>query len=436
MKEFQEYFNTPRTTESRKEYIKNLSFEKYIELICMTLNKAGFKKKIRDYDENYKYENYDPYIDIIIVDVIKDHKALDYLKKVQLLDNGRCPECGNTMRNEYKFTSGFNPKASYYICKKCYKEGEFLQRTSTSNKRNSGCMIALSIVFIIIFIGSFLSCNQQQNNKTIPSDKSINRDKDYYESKEYQTFSDYQFAVKCPVILKDVSMQSNDDFDFNYAGSIDDTFYQIMIIKLPAGYKDYSTNEIKFMLKERFSQQGGGENVLFGEEDLPAYLLNDYSQEGHKGRGIAVYRNGKIYVFNVMTTADLDNKFNSFTNNIKFINNEDANSYNKVQEENHNSTKYAVAVINYKESYQKIKKSYPFSGEEEESYKLVWDISNVLEVSSNLTKNDKQRLLDDRFENKMVYIGKNILIDKELYLFDSYSEASKFMVEKRRLYNE
>ncbi len=152
---------------------------------------------------------------------------------------------------------------------------------------------------------------------------SVSKDEDYYSSKEYQVFNEYHLAVKCPATLKDVSMQSNDDFDFNYAGSTDDTFYQIMIIKIPVGRLGMSIEDEKAFLKQMFGSQGGGKPVLWGEEQLPAYLLDDYVQNGYTGRGIAVARNGRIFAFNVMAKGGLDAKFNSFTNSVQFLDKQD-----------------------------------------------------------------------------------------------------------------
>lgn len=156
IQEYQEYFNTPMTKESRAKFIKKMSFEKYVELMCITLNKAGFKKEIRGSDGNYKEVSYEPFLDLIIVDVIKDYKALNYLKKVELLDNGRCPECGNTMNNTYKFISGLNQASSYYICSKCYHDGLRIQR-SFNPKGNNGCMLVLFVTFILSSVIGFIS---------------------------------------------------------------------------------------------------------------------------------------------------------------------------------------------------------------------------------------------------------------------------------------
>ena len=292
------------------------------------------------------------------------------------------------------------------------------------------CGIAIVILIVLIVYEGVKDKNKLTQTENTHSTQ-------YVTNEEYQVFEEFQFKVKCHATLEDVSNRSNDDFDFNYAGSSDDTFYQVMIVKIPAGRLDLTREEENEFLIEMFENKGGGKSVLWGDDSYPAYLLNDYTQEGHRGRSIAVARKGKIYVFNVITKGDLDARFNSFTNNVIFINNneETNSSHDKVEKGLYNPTKYAIAIINYKESYQKIKVS-PFSEEEKESYRLIWDISKVLEVPSNISEDDKQRLLDGRFENKIAPIGVNILIDKELYLFNTYSEASNFMVERRKLHYE
>lgn len=113
-----------------------------------------------------------------------------------------------------------------------------------------------------------------------------------------QSFPQYSFSIRCPVVLKDVSIQSNDDFDFNYAGNTSDAFYQIIIIKLPPKYINNSSD-----IEELFIRQGGGKHTVFGSERLPAYQLNDYTHEGYRGRGLTVVRNDLMYTFNVMSSS-------------------------------------------------------------------------------------------------------------------------------------
>lgn len=195
-------------------------------------------------------------------------------------------------------------------------------KTNTEN-----LIIATALVLLIgLILGATLSekkdleTNYEENSTTLNQKSKANNSSSSSNILKHQTFPEYQFAIKCPAILKDASKQSNDDFEFNYAGGIGDTFYQIMIVRVPAGRKDMTKEQYKSFLKETFGKQGSGKHVLWGEEELPAYLLDDYIQNGYKGRGIAVARNGMIYTFNIMAKDNIDSKFNSFTNNVIFFN--------------------------------------------------------------------------------------------------------------------
>jgi hypothetical protein len=167
--------------------------------------------------------------------------------------------------------------------------------------------------------GKNLSAVRTTDKETAEEPVPTGKDAAYYKSKGYQIFAEYQVAVKCPATLQDISKRSKEDFDLNYAGHTDDSFYQVMIFKLPAGRADMSKEEEKAFMKDMFSRSQGGKSVVWGDEELPAYLFDDYVQKGLDGRGIAVSRNGKVYAFNVITKGDLNVKFNAFTNNVRFL---------------------------------------------------------------------------------------------------------------------
>lgn len=187
-------------------------------------------------------------------------------------------------------------------------------------KRKDTGILPISIV-VILFIVFMIYMAKKEKKDSIE----VMHTTQSLANEEYQVFEEFQFKVKCPAILNDVSSNSSDDFDFNYAGSTDETFYQIMIVRIPAGRFDLTREEEKEFLIKMFAAKGGGKSVLWGDDNYPAYLLDDYTQEGYKGRGIAVAREGYIYTFNVITKSDLDATFNSFTNNVKFINNTKVN---------------------------------------------------------------------------------------------------------------
>jgi hypothetical protein len=159
--------------------IENISHQQFVSLICQELNEAGYKIKRIAGGESV-YEEYEAHEDIVIVDVIKDTTALKYLKDIGLLDNGKCPQCGNLMNNKYTFTSGFSPYGSYYICKNCFDKGKSMQGGSKGQKGNSGCLLFV-LIFIISSFYLLLSCNdinKTSNNTVFKKDLSAKITKD------------------------------------------------------------------------------------------------------------------------------------------------------------------------------------------------------------------------------------------------------------------
>lgn len=72
---------------------------------------------------------------------INDAKAMDYLKSIGLVNNGRCPICGSPIKGvPSRFTSGMNPNLNFHICSSCRREG---QRISINPSNNFGCILAL-----------------------------------------------------------------------------------------------------------------------------------------------------------------------------------------------------------------------------------------------------------------------------------------------------
>ena len=140
------------------EQIQEISFDKYMALIAKELNDEGFRVK----NNRGEASKYSPDEFLIDVDVIKDENALNYLKRIKLIDNGRCPKCGNVMnKNKYTFTNRFNPNASYYICKSCYNKGLNLQRAFNPSSNNKGCLLFI-LLLIISSCCILSSCREQR----------------------------------------------------------------------------------------------------------------------------------------------------------------------------------------------------------------------------------------------------------------------------------
>ena len=171
--------------------------------------------------------------------------------------------------------------------------------------------LALTLLSVII-----LACADAQTH-----------DASYYRSKGYQVFERFRLAVKAPVKLFDISDQAQGDFAMNYGGIVDDgkstmAAYQIMITSLPHGYLDYSESEIKVLvdnlIKDKVSGFNNVKKIYFGEDDCPGYSM-ETSIYGYKQKSVMFYRNGHIYAISVISNYQLEQRFNQFTNGVKFF---------------------------------------------------------------------------------------------------------------------
>lgn len=77
----------------------------------------------------------------------------EHLKKVGLLNNGRCPMCGEPIYgNPGRFTSGCDYNAHFQICQNCVNKG---RRTSVNPANRQGCIIALLFLPYYLIKGLF-----------------------------------------------------------------------------------------------------------------------------------------------------------------------------------------------------------------------------------------------------------------------------------------
>lgn len=206
----------------------------------------------------------------------------------------------------------------FYLCILTIVKTDHLSMCCFKNEflLNRYCYCFFSIIaFISLFIFGHSAYGQSVKNAA------------YYQAKGYQVFPEYGFAIKAPVTLEDVSSLSDGDFALNYAG-VQDTnapsscFYQIMISKLPAGYKNYSekeiTGKVKEMLKEQMSRFKAVQPIFFSENSYVGYV-GETTFNGKKQKGVMFYRDGCIYALTVISNSMLESRFNTFTNAIKFF---------------------------------------------------------------------------------------------------------------------
>lgn len=181
----------------------------------------------------------------------------------------------------------------------------------------------------MFFLTSYQCNHSSQNKINIEklSNEQITKDISYYKSKDYQIFSDYGFVIKAPCVLKDISMQSQGDFALNYGGIFNEdnpsklVAYQLTIVQLPASYLHMSLSEqnrVKEKLESQIQKIGIFKEVKVGHEAYDGYLVES-TKDSYKLKGEMFIKDDLIFGLTIITNDDIESKFNSYTNSLKFF---------------------------------------------------------------------------------------------------------------------
>ena len=127
-----------------REQVKAMTQKEYESAICNELNAAGFRNEY-----NGEYLEYEPDESTFGGAIVFDLKAVNYLKQIGLLDNGKCPMCSiREDELQYKLQNQ-NSGVVYHVCKSCYKEYAQQERA----KRGCGCCIGIIIIIALLIWG-------------------------------------------------------------------------------------------------------------------------------------------------------------------------------------------------------------------------------------------------------------------------------------------
>lgn len=207
-------------------------------------------------------------------------------------------------------------------------------------------------ITLILFITSCQvktsNSNQSTSNEKIENsssenledeDTSPNRDASYYKEKGYQIFSEFGLAIKAPDILEDVSKQSPGDFALNYAVTINGSnptktaFYQLMVIRLPVGYKE-NHDLVEEKLLSMVNVMDSYKKVKVGHSGYDGYIAN-FKHNEYAGKVETFHKDEYIFGLTVITNDNLRERFNQFTNSLRFFDetksNEEVNMSNSTE---------------------------------------------------------------------------------------------------------
>ena len=141
------------------EQVRQMSWPEWNDAMAKELNEAGFKARgfnpeLGRWEKNrkpYKANPNDP--SVFILGHVDGAEEYEHLKRVGLLNNGRCPMCGDAIYgNPGRFTSGYDHNAHFQICQKCANKG---RRTSLNPANNKGCLFTLLFFPYYVIKGLF-----------------------------------------------------------------------------------------------------------------------------------------------------------------------------------------------------------------------------------------------------------------------------------------
>lgn len=186
----------------------------------------------------------------------------------------------------------------------------------------------------------------------VPLDAQVIKDSNYYRQKGYQVFPELGFAINASVELEDISKIADGDFTLNYAGiesanTSQQCFYQLIVSSLPVGYKDYTDTEARDIAMKIITNTTESlrnvKKIYFSEYGYSG-ICGECMHNNIKQKGVYFYRDGHIYAMTVISNYNLESRYNSFTNSIKFFSKE--NPLNNPQNSNYALSTAQSAYIN------------------------------------------------------------------------------------------
>lgn len=186
----------------------------------------------------------------------------------------------------------------------------------------------ISIFLISIFLLSSCQYKVKSEGGNAVLEDSIMSDSANLSIDDYQYFNECGFAIKAPCLLEDVSQQASGNFFLNYGGVINEgnpsrmAAYQVIVNRLPIGYKDLSKHELSNLVDDLMKKGLGGfsnsKAIKFSYNEYPGYVA-ECTTKGYAQKGVMFWKDNFIICLTVITNDELDKKFNKFTSSFKDI---------------------------------------------------------------------------------------------------------------------
>lgn len=129
-----------------QEDIANISWHEWNALMAKELNDAGFSRVWKGVTIPFKAHIESP--SSFILGQVTSVQAIEHLKIIGLLNNGRCPMCGELFhKNPGRYTSGFDHNLHFQICQNCARSRGRIKNVS---EKKSIIQTILSLLGTII----------------------------------------------------------------------------------------------------------------------------------------------------------------------------------------------------------------------------------------------------------------------------------------------
>lgn len=199
--------------------------------------------------------------------------------------------------------------------------------------------IILTLAFLLCSCQFKTQTKEHMHNALQQTDTTLLDSTYSFSEDEYQYFQVCGFAIKDPCKLKDVSQHVHGNSFINYGGIINEddpnkmTAYQIIVNRLPVGYKDLSKQElahgIEKLMKESMANFSNYKPIRFSYNEYPGYVMT-CTTKGYAQKGVMFWKDNFIICLTIITNDGLNEKFNKFTNSFKSIKAQDTG--NKVSQ--------------------------------------------------------------------------------------------------------
>lgn len=199
--------------------------------------------------------------------------------------------------------------------------------------------IILTLAFLLCSCQFKTQTKEHMHNALQQTDTTLLDSTYSFSEDEYQYFQVCGFAIKAPCKLKDVSQHVHGNSFINYGGIINEddpnkmTAYQIIVNRLPVGYKDLSKQElahgIEKLMKESMANFSNYKPIRFSYNEYPGYVMT-CTTKGYAQKGVMFWKDNFIICLTIITNDGLNEKFNKFTNSFKSIKAQDTG--NKVSQ--------------------------------------------------------------------------------------------------------